>query len=265
MAELLIRTSDKGDRESGDVISVFPDLLIEHTHAQEACHKNKGTRNEQGCLEKGGLQEDYYIETHEFKFERIGSTAKRTNLWTGQVDTFSKTPTKIDGKMQHMDVEGYVKRRLLHAKNKIFGSVANAVWYGGKTKKDATTSTALWNKIEAKTALKKASHKKWPFTPREREGFLAIPVDDFDDKEIERMTEPLYDVDPRTGDFILDDNDERIVLKFRRAKFDWKSKLAALGVSEADVLDGTKSIDLSDKTPLVRSEFKEIKLNKAGL
>ena len=264
MAELLIKIDAKGDRESGDCIAVMNDCMIEHSNAQHICNRKNGTRNEQGCLVRGGLEEDYYEATHEFRFERIGGEVKRTNLWTGQVDTFSKTPTKIDGKMQHMDVDGYIKRRLLKDNNKIFGTAAHAVWYGGKIKKDISTSTAIWNKIEAKTAHKKVENKKWPFTPIERKHFLAIPVDDFDDKEIERMTEPLYDVDKRTGEFALDENGDKVVLKFRRYKFDWKSKLAELKISEADVLDKTKSIDLSAKTPLVRSEFGVKTLNKAG-
>lgn len=260
MAHIIINTrANHAKYEDGDILDVRSDSQIKRCHAEMICNRKFFERNGQGCLIRDTLAEEYYLKTHQYKFERQGSEIVRTNLFTGQVDIIGKDPRIIDGKLQSKDVNLYLERRLRHANNKIFGSIAHAVWYGGRVREDKVDE--LWDRIEAETPKRKADHDFYPYSPNEKKHYLAIPVLDFDEKERERMTEPLYDVDERTGDFKLNEEEQRIVEKQKRVTFKWREVLDILKIRETDVLDKEKVIDLSSEIKLNPTQNRERKQN----
>lgn len=261
MADLLIRLEDGRDRESGDVIFAAQDKHVFMCHAENICNRKHFRAGH--TLPRGTLAEDYYIRTHEYKFERTGNSVSRTALLTNDIIVFeSNKPFELDGKMVQMDVEQFIAKALKHPGHKIFGSTGSEVWYGGKLNHDGLD--ALWSDIEAKTGRLKADHSFWPFSESERKNKLALPIEDFDDKEMERLTEPLYLTDDN-GEFILDEAESKIVEKFRRTKIRWRDLLDDLQITERYVLDKEFSIDLRDKPRIRQHIFRDKKPNKAGL
>lgn len=261
MAFIVVNTrADHPKYEDGDILDVRQDKHIKMCHAEHVCHRKNFDNNVQGMNVPGTLAEKYYQRTHQYKFERVGDEVRRTDLWNGGSVMISNTPTLIDGKMQSMNVSEYLQRRLKHPNHKIFGSVNNEVWYGGKVRHDDLDT--LWTDIEAVTPHRKADLDYWPYSDLEKKHYLALPVQDFSDKEIERMTEPLYAVDENTGEFLLQENsEERVVEKHRRMKYNWRAHIATHGFTEEQANDRSVLLDLRGRTKINPTINRERKKN----
>ena len=262
MADILIKVDTRGDREDGDVLFAAQDKHVFMVNAQNICHRKKQLKNSDGLNTKGTVAEDYYTRTHQYKFTRVGNNVERLDLISGVTDVLGDTPKIIDGKSQHIDVQRFITKALKNENHKIFGTKNNELWYGGKIHHDGLNG--LWSDIENKTGNLRSDHSSWPFSDRERTGWLALPVLDFNDKEMERITEPLYATND-VGEFTLDDGGARIVKKFRRAKIDWELRLTDLNITKEDVLNKEKMIDLRGKTAVDQKLIRIKKPNKGGL
>lgn len=182
MAELLIKIGSHGSGldehyRDGDIVCAFSQRRIRSTHAQHICDHRKFGFNGDG-LRPVSIAEKYLDATRKYKFVRVSKyEVVRYELGTLFEETFSKTP---NAKGEQIDVPLYISRRIKDGKHKIFGTKGAEYWYGGPTKNDNVTLDSVWLMIETDTANREADHALWPLTSREKKGFLAIGVDDFD-------------------------------------------------------------------------------------
>jgi hypothetical protein len=106
---------------------------------------------------------------------------------------------------------------------------------GGPTKLDMATYDDIWEHIEAETPYREVDHQWWPWDENRR--FLVVATNDFTDAQMREFESPLIDdSDP--------DPDKWVTLAKRKCYIPWRTGIVALGVTEADVLDRFKAIDV---------------------
>lgn len=123
-------------------------------------------------------------------------------------------------------------------KRAIFGSIGSEVWYDGKIDYSARALNRIWRGIETHTPERK-SHQKYrrlAFSDQELKSHLVIPVDDFNEARRKELESPLFE----------DDNELRIIKK-RKNFYRWREMLGDLGVSESEVRDKGRKIDVRDR------------------
>lgn len=99
---------------------------------------------------------------------------------------------------------------------------------GGKTYLDVTAFDDIWTYIEVNTVYREADFPFYPWNENRR--YLVLALNDFDDALMRSFTEPLMDGD--------------VVVKKRKSYVSWRAGLAVIGVSEADVLNRKKPINV---------------------
>lgn len=202
--DIIVKVGDGAGYEDGDVLHAFNEKQILNVHAQHAVNP-KDMERVNGRIVPNSLLEKYLEEIQELKFERISETSiRRTNLWTGEVDTISNVPNKNG---EYMDVPLYLERRitLQPDRNKIFGSEGSEYWYGGGTRITDANMDEVWDEIESRTSRRRS--KEFPFTENEKRSFMVMKVENLSDEEVADITRPL-----------LDENGN--ILKARAAKVD---------------------------------------------
>ena len=142
------------------------------THAEMICNASNFGFNTQGLRDIGTLLEKFQQSTKTYKFERLNSNdVKRTNLITSEEDILNTIPN-ADG--EAINVYKYISRRLKNPRHKIFGASGSEVWYG-KMRNDASAFIpVVWNHIETESDNLQVNNRNWPFTPREKTGFVCI-------------------------------------------------------------------------------------------
>ncbi len=240
MAELAIKvgavSADLTHYQDGDILCAFNARFIRCVHAQHICHvKNAGGGIGVHRMD-AHVARDWFENTHQYRFERISRTEiRRVTLVTLEEIVIDDTPKHIDGKRQHMDVELYIQRRLVHERHRIFGSSGAEVWYGGRIDVSDTNLTLVWNAIETKTAFREVDFPLWPAGGKDLISHLFVTVDDFDEREASSLVAPeLDETDP----------DNPIILRKRERHIDWRDKIPAR--EHADIEDKTVSMDLRE-------------------
>jgi hypothetical protein len=246
MAELLLKIGPGANYEDGDVLCAFNRRAIRCVHAQHLCHLRTAPRNASGLLLTTSIAHDWYEATHQYRFERISANQiRRTVIATGESEVFGSTP---NAKGEAIDVRLFVRRRKLQADHYLFGEDGHEVWYGGDVDFSDKALDQVWKSIEKKTEHKERddAFQLWPAGMVELRSHLFVPVDDFDDSEMELLVSSIYDETTAASPVL--------VHKRRHRANDLRKTISDLGVTEADVRDHTKAVDCrKDVAPLKRS------------
>ncbi len=250
MAELTLKIGAGANYVDGDILAAFNSRRIRCVHAQHICHVKNAGGGIGALRDNAHVARDWFEHTHQYRFERVSRTEiKRILLFDMNEVLFDNTPKLVDGKMQHMDVELYVNRRMLHNLHKIFGTPGAEVWYGGKTDVSDTKLSLVWNAIETKTAFREVNFPLWPAGSKDLISHLFVTVDDFDEAEASDLVSPELD---------LTDPDNPITVKKRRRHIEWKTVIDSK--EHTDIEDKTVSVDLRETlTPLVRDDVLKTK------
>ncbi len=198
MAELLLKIGDEAGFEDGDVLHAFNDRRICQVHTEHICcpkgRPDLNPRTRSGFLIRGTLTEELCAQMFRHCFERVSaSTVKRTDLVTLDEVLFDGRPRLVDGRVQAMDVDLFLRNRLLAANHGIFGDERKAVWYGTSRTPDIYALGKVWDRIEADTKLRRSDHTQFPFVERTRSLHLPISFEDFDDATAADYVAPLVD------------------------------------------------------------------------
>jgi hypothetical protein len=173
--ELIVKIQSVGSNPSyqdGDVVQAMSLDQIYMVHAEMICNVSNFGFNIQGFRDTGTLLEKYEQSTKTYKFERLNSNdVKRTNLITLEESIINTTPN-TEG--ESINVYKYISRRLKNNRHKIFGSQGSEIWYGKSKTHDSSIITSVWNDIETETTNLQVNNSNWPFTPREKRGFVCI-------------------------------------------------------------------------------------------
>ncbi len=245
MAELALKIGPGANYLDGDILAAFNSRFIRCVHAQHICHVKLAGGGIGGLRDNAHVARDWFEHTHQYRFERVSQTEIKRILLSDMSEVLiDGTPKLIDGKMQHMDVERYVNRRMLHNRHKMFGTTGVEVWYGGRTDVSDAKLDLVWNAIETKTAFQEADFPLWPAGNKDLISHLFVTVDDFDEAEASDLVSPELD---------LTDPDNPITVKKRRRHMDWRDVIETK--EHTDIEDKTVSVDLRETmTPLVRDD-----------
>lgn len=192
-AQLMIRPVDSANpngSKSGDIIAAFNRRRIRHVNAQHFCKPVHAGFNGDGLRPTGLHHQAWFEATSKYKFERLSThEVRRTNLITLDdevIDQFHPT--------EPMLVDEYIRRRIKHARHKIFGTAGAEVWYGGSTDVSWEKMDIVWESIETHTPNLESNNWQWPATPRELRRYGWISSTDFTDEDAGRLTRPLLDL-----------------------------------------------------------------------
>ena len=173
--ELIVKIQSAGSNPSyqdGDVVQAISLDQIYMTHAEMICNVSNFGFNTQGLRDTGTLLEKFEQSTKTYKFERLNSNdVKRTNLITLEESIINTIPN-TEG--EAINVYRYISRRLNSNRHKIFGSQGSEIWYGKSKTHDSSIISSVWNHIETETTNLQVNNSNWPFTPREKRGFVCI-------------------------------------------------------------------------------------------
>lgn len=201
MAELVLKVGDGASYEDGDVLCAFNDRRIGEVHLHhignpalrpDISPRAGGRKN--GLIQADTIAEHLKRKTSQFMFQRVSRRAVlRTNLLTDEQVQIDRNPRLIDGRMQHMFVEEFVARRMRSARHGLFGTEGREFWFGKVRSISAMDITDLWLRVEGETDLRRADHRRFPLTERERKVHLPIAFQDFDEAEAAEFVAPLMD------------------------------------------------------------------------
>ena len=234
----------------GDILAVFNSRRIRCVHAEHICHVKQAGGGIGGLRDNAHVARDWFEHTHQYRFERVSRTEIKRILLSDMTEVLiDGTPKLIDGKMQHMDVERYVNRRMLHNGHRMFGTIGAEVWYGGRTDVSDTKLSLVWNAIETKTAFQEVNFPLWPTGSKDLISHFFVTVDNFDEAEASDLVSSELD---------LTDPDNPITVKKRRRHIEWKTVIDS--TEHTAIEDKTVSVDLRETmTPLVRDDVVKTK------
>lgn len=251
MAEALLYVDRIGNRppesfRQGDSVCCFTDIDVKCCHAVAICDVRVQPFNTDGLNPVDSLPWQLQVRTYRYRFDRVSrDEVMKTDLLGIDAPVLcSKSSTDP---ATYIDVDLYLRRRRRHPLHRIFGTDGAEVWFGGRQDlADDTKLTAVWQEIEARTALREVNHRRWPLTSREKRSFLALPLEaSFDvprrETAVEREEElvPVSTVDPTHPD------PTRLVVKvkqMRRRYIDWQVVVA--GPLHTAILDVNTEVDL---------------------
>ena len=191
--------------------------------------------------------EDFFIQTHENRFRRVGFDAcERFNLRTREAKIVTSIPD-TDG--EFMKVSEYVNKRRRRKDHRLFGDNGSEVWYGGHQDFSNAVLNRLWGIIQGSTSERRIDNEFYPYSINEFRKNLILPFEDMTDAEKESLLESDYD-DP--SDLI-----GREMTRKRKRKIVFRD--LSLGVEIEDVENRSKKVDVRGRTPFTRSEGVENK------
>lgn len=248
MAELLLKVArelrpDPAYRD-GDVMLAVNDRRIKQVHAQHLCHYKHVGFNSDGLRPVGSLPELYAENVWEYRFNRVSKTeVMRTELATSK-------QSMVEG----IDAVAYVRRATQASNHMIFGTTGNEYWFGGRKRPARTADLSIvWAGIEAKTPYREENFTRWPFSDYELKGWLAIAVDDFDDRTRGEMEKPLYDYPPNTPDVKV-----KVVNKASH-RVDWQNLPGLSSGTRTNILAPKVKVDVRDAVTFQRSQVVAVK------
>ncbi len=200
--------------QDGDILAAFNRRRIRCVHAQHICHvKNAGGGVGVHRI-LGHVSQDFFEKTLQYRFERVNrNQVRRVTLSTLDEVIIDSMPSLIDGKMQHMEVDEYIVRRLTHARHRIFGTTGGEVWYGGRTDVSHTSLDLVWEAIEAKTPHLETSFTEWPAGSQDLKSHLFVKIDEFTEDESSELV---------GGEFDNTDPTKSVLLRKRKRFIDWR-------------------------------------------
>lgn len=249
MPELCLKVGsvsvDPRSYQDGDILCAFNRRHIRCVHAQHICHVKNAGGGRGAHRNPAHVAKDFFEHTHQYRFDRVSRTEiRRVTLADLTEVLIDGTPRRIDGKMQHMDVERYIQHRLEHDRHKIFGAPGFEVWYGGRTDVSHAKLDLVWAAIEAKTPELEANYPRWPAGEQDLRSHLFVAVDDFDDDEANVLVAPeLDETDPENS----------ITLRKRLRYVDWRDSVPTR--DHAAIENRTTRVDAREVLPpLVRGD-----------
>jgi len=216
VSELMVKVGNSTGYHDGACIHAFTDCRVLCCQAQnklfekDSYTKNCKRADGEGLLPVGDAAQDYYEQTHQFRFQRTGSnTATVTRLSDGDTIAFesNKPFVQHDGKTVQMDILKWMQKKKdrRHSKEHggmpMFGTVGREIWYGGRTTIDDAKVANIWTAIENKLGLDRNAHKKWPVGNLDIKHFLNVPLAALTDKQAQFIEQPgmLPRLNPETG------------------------------------------------------------------
>ena len=177
--ELLVKvgsvTDDQKTYQDGDIVCAISSVQIHFCHAEMICHTKNFGFNTVGLRDRGTLLEKYMELTSKYRFTHVHDSEReveRFNLLTEEVDIISDTPNEAG---EAMYVNKFIRRRLKNSNHKIFGTArGDEVWYGGNVSRDRPAVDIVWKQIETHSDNLKKHFSQWPFSDREKRGFLPL-------------------------------------------------------------------------------------------
>lgn len=178
---VVVRVRDGGRTKDEDVIQHFRPAVILRAHAFRYCHHALAGFTREGLRPNNGLAERFQQLSYEWRFARVSATEVLCqNLVTGDkkiVDQHPR-PSGRNGRMEHVYVQEYLRRRLRHPRHRIFGAPGREVWYGGRTLNDLDTTLRVWDMIQTlRPDVRITDHLDWWPSHREIRGWLWLGVD----------------------------------------------------------------------------------------
>lgn len=244
MAELAILPTDRNGLvapKSGDTLVALHRRGIEDAALFRLTHPKRAPRLQGSpLLVAAGPAWEYHRATRAKLVEALSADEIRvTDLTTLQ--TVRET----------YDVRAAVQRRHRNGQP-VWGTPARPRWFVGSRRAltDAQRD-ALWSSVETDTPERRAGHQRWPWSDREKQILLVVPVQDFDDDERGRALE--HDMD-RVATLTPEERAEIEVsqdaapndlvrVRFRRRRVPWEDLVASLGVTVEDVRRPDVAID----------------------
>jgi len=237
MAELILRIGDNPNEfgfKDGDIMHGHNDRRIHCVGAEDECHVKKMPFNSDGLNPIDCLADVFQKNTYQYKTFLTGKTITRITLSDMSEEDVSST----------FDGEDYVRRRITHARHRIFGTKGNEYWYGGRTTVTNAILTTIWNRIENDTGKLKADCvHDWGKTPMKT--CFVIRVDDFTNEERALLEAPEYDnIDPENP----------VMIKKRKRMIDWESLASMSAATITKIRDTSQIHDSRTKFSYIRAD-----------
>lgn len=237
IGQLAIQAGAHPTYEDEDVLVAKNRRAIRCCHAEHVCHVKHVALNRDGLRVADSLPDMMRSHVYQYKCQRVSRTEiNRITLATLDEEL-----------MFEIDLPGWIRKRLRHARHGIFGSTGREYWYDGRFNATHAALDKVWTEIEGRTASREVDHVHWPFTPAELRQVLTISVDDFDDTESGKLTAPL-----------MDDSDplDPVMVKKRKRHVNWRALQDVVG---ADVLDKEVSVDIRSVRKHIRATIVDTK------
>lgn len=244
--ELIV--GDHPTYEDGDVKSATNYRRIRHMHADGICHVKNVPFNPDGLNPIGSLPDTFLSNTSQYKWERLGSMVRRTNLWTSDEVEYGSTPIEDPdrpGHMIHCHVSDHFNFLKKHPRHCVFGEAGVEFHYGGRQLADHPILDTIWTAIETNSS---EIENDWMARPiGDRRKYLILYVDDFDNAEMGELSSPLMDnADPENP----------VIVKKRK---NWATWRGMIDVIESDVLNKKKRVDIAEIRKRTKSQFMNVK------
>ena len=133
-----------------------------------------------------------------------------------------------NAKGEYINVEQFLSRR-----SELFGSTGSERWYGGNS---GASYGAIWDQIEALSALRRSNYQDWPLSETEKRHFLPISCCGTGELSHGTACSRL--------ESIYGDEDNQVILQKRRWRVPYWDLTESLGVSVDDVRNPDEIVDL---------------------
>jgi hypothetical protein len=261
MAELAIKIGNQlADVPAldGFIVSAYNNRRVRFHNAQAICNPVLFGFTPDGLRENDTVAHVWMEQTHQYRFERTGSTVRRVHL---------RDPGTEDFWTLSEEALGY---RLENPRHKVFGAAGAEVWYGGHVSWPDASLDAIWAAIETKTAHREVDHRRLFLSDITLRQMLWVSVDDFDDATRAAYHRPVYDPAKalkydKTTDTTsevsisgLDDpkiGEERLTLIMLRKcafKIVWRNLPGLSAGTQDDIADKDTAVDIRAAVTFVR-------------
>lgn len=249
MSEIVIKIGNSDDPRQyrdGDIVEAFNRRRIRCMHAQHLSDVRVAGFTRDG-LRPDGLARDIRQSICQYRFERISPTeVRRSNGVTEEI--FGPV---ANARGEQIDVSLFLKRRLAYPGHAIFGVPGAEIWFGGNSDKSHVVLDRVWSNIEAKSDHREVDFTLWPLTRAEKQHFLCLPVDDFDEETWASMLRPETAPDP-------EDPDSQILVQKRTNFVQWRDQLTRIAKTEGEILNRNTEVDIREViAPILRASIVE--------
>ena len=179
--ELLIYTKSRTNParyRDGDIVGAYSQERVLWSRAQILCRPTEF--NSSGLRLSGSLGYEFFRQSSKYLFRRVSvREVERLDLETGEVDLLDETPNSVG---EYIHVEDFLASAIDQPRHCVFGSPAEAVWFGGR--REELDLDAIWNTIEGHSDHLKSNNNTWQFSERERRNFLCVAFQHLPDHEV---------------------------------------------------------------------------------
>lgn len=129
---LVLKVGPGSNYRDGDVLAAFTTvdaIRVDLDHRADVRWAGGGVGIPRAAQ---GFARDFQEMTYQYLFQRVSKRqVERFDLKTGESHRFSRVPTMVDGRRQHMHVDRYCYDRLKHSMHRLFGRPGREFWFGG--------------------------------------------------------------------------------------------------------------------------------------